>query len=375
MRCANCSAELAPEHRFCEVCGAVRPSFPQRIAESEREFQLLRDRHHSGQLDEAALSAELKRLVVHDEETGYWMLGARTGRWYWFDGQQWVLREPPSSEALPVQEDLSQALADQPLQQTVAQPSPGAQATPVTAEPASIVEAISAGPARVQTQAGNAMLQTLQRMLFVAAAGTLGALLGVLLAYVVGFFCGADTPAGHLACVFAQFAFLGVGLGLALGLGCGLLLGADVRGAGLGIPLGGLGGLTGGILLMAVRLTLLGTGQGAEEADPGLLAQALPLLVYGLAFALMIGLLPGLLTRSPSRAISGVVWCGVAAAAVLMLVLVVRGIGFASLSQALWTGYPLGIPGGSGRLASTAWPALFLGSILGAALGYTSLTD
>jgi len=375
MKCANCSAELAPEHRFCEVCGAVRPPFAQRIAESEREFRILSAQHQSGQLDDAALSAELKKLVVHEEDSGYWMLGARTGRWYWFDGQQWVLRDPPLGATYPVDEAAVPPVSVQaaPVSST---PPVVAAAAPNVSPSASMVERpATQAPGGAQAGPARATLPSLQRMLFVGAAGTLGALLGVLLAYIVSFFCRAESPSGQLTCLFLQFAALGAGMGFALGLGCGLLLGADVRGAGLGIPLGAMGGLTGGILLMATQLTLLRAVQGAEAADPGLLAQSVPLLVYGLAMALMIGLLPGFLVRSPSRAVSGAVACGIAAAALFLLVLLVQGVGLASHSESIWTGYPLGMAGLSGRLAATAWPALLHGVLLGLALGHTSVPD
>jgi hypothetical protein len=379
MKCANCGAELAPEHRFCEVCGAVRPPFVQRIAESEREFEILRNQHQSGQLDDAALTAELKRLVVHDEDTGYWMIGARTGRWYWFDGQQWAPRQPPAQETLAAEQVSMPPLSAQPVQASTAGPSLGSLTstsarTSTTVEQRIIQEAAIAPVAGTVAAASSAALPYLQRMLFVAAAGTLGAFLGVLLAYIVGFFCLPDTSAKLLTCLFVQFAFFGAGLGLALGLGCGLLLGGDVRGAGLGILLGALGGITGGILLMAARLSLLPSDLGAGDS-PGVLAQSLPVLIYGLALALMVGLLPGLLLRSPSRAISGVVGCCIGAGAVFFLVLVIQGIGIASLDLGLWTGSPLGIAGVTARLAATAWPALLFGSILGAVLGYTSVID
>jgi hypothetical protein len=376
MKCANCGAELAPEHRFCEVCGAVRPLFAQRIAESEREFQILRSQRQSGQLDDAALTDELKRLVVHDEDTGYWMIGARTGRWYWFDGQQWVPRQPLLQEALPAQDLSTPPPSARPL---AAQESFESTMVATAQASASVEQSIRQDTTTAQSAVSSpsttsTTLPYLQRMLFVAAAGTLGAFLGVLLAYIVGFFCQPDTSAKMLTCVFVQFAFFAAGLGLALGLGCGLLLGGDARGAGFGIPLGALGGLTGGILLMAARLTLLPTDLGAGDS-PSTLAQSLPLLIFGLAMALMIGLLPGFLVRSPSRAISGVVGGCIAAVIVFLLVLIAQAIGVASLDPSLWTGSPLGIAGVTARLAAAAWPALLMGSILGAALGYTSVID
>jgi len=48
MKCLLTVAQSSPLSTASgEVCGAVRPPFPQRIAESEREFQILRNRHQS----------------------------------------------------------------------------------------------------------------------------------------------------------------------------------------------------------------------------------------------------------------------------------------------------------------------------------------
>lgn len=117
MKCTNCGAELAPEERFCGECGAPRPQrspepfdfaqgklrrrLPPRFAEAEQRFTALRARYQAGELDDAAYGAELQKLVVEDGAGGYWMLGADSGEWYWYDGQQWVRRDPPLA-AVPV---------------------------------------------------------------------------------------------------------------------------------------------------------------------------------------------------------------------------------------------------------------------------------
>jgi hypothetical protein len=95
MKCTNCGAELALEERFCKGCGAPRPELPSRFAEAERRFATLRARYQAGVLDDAAYDAELRKLVIEDG-TGYWMLGADSGEWYWYDpqGQKWVRRDP-----------------------------------------------------------------------------------------------------------------------------------------------------------------------------------------------------------------------------------------------------------------------------------------
>ena len=95
MKCNNCGTELAPEDKFCGGCGAPRPQLSPRFVEAASRFRTLRARYRAGELEDAAYDAELRQLVVEDSAGGYWMLGADSGDWYWYDGQQWVQRNPP----------------------------------------------------------------------------------------------------------------------------------------------------------------------------------------------------------------------------------------------------------------------------------------
>jgi hypothetical protein len=105
MRCTKCGAELAPGDKFCGECGAPRlqrspeqsRGVPSRFAEAERRFATLHAGYQAGELDRAAYEAELQKLIVTDSSGGYWMLGADGGGWYWYDGQQWLRRDPPQA--------------------------------------------------------------------------------------------------------------------------------------------------------------------------------------------------------------------------------------------------------------------------------------
>jgi hypothetical protein len=72
---------------------------PPRFAEAVRRFAPLRARYQAGELDDVAYDVELQKLVVEDDTGGYWMLGADSGAWYWYDGEQWVRRDPPLAAA------------------------------------------------------------------------------------------------------------------------------------------------------------------------------------------------------------------------------------------------------------------------------------
>jgi hypothetical protein len=99
MRCSNCSHEMAPKDRFCAVCGVPRPARLPRFAQAEQRFAALKARYDAGQLNEAAFDAEMHKLVLQSE-SGYWMLGADSGEWYWYDGRQWLRRDPPAADGM-----------------------------------------------------------------------------------------------------------------------------------------------------------------------------------------------------------------------------------------------------------------------------------
>ncbi len=65
-------------------------------------FKQVEDHYFSlrGQLDAKRITQEqyeaaLKELMVQDAQGRYWMLGAQSGAWYVYDGQQWVQDTPP----------------------------------------------------------------------------------------------------------------------------------------------------------------------------------------------------------------------------------------------------------------------------------------
>jgi hypothetical protein len=53
-------------------------------------------RYQSGDISTTLYENEFGKLVVRDEVTGVWKHGPGSGQWLWFDGQNWVQRDPPS---------------------------------------------------------------------------------------------------------------------------------------------------------------------------------------------------------------------------------------------------------------------------------------
>ena len=63
-------------------------------------FEALKVKFQSGTISRQQFIDEMKKLRVKDEEGRYWMIGAQTGKWYFFDGRDWVQTDPPSQREM-----------------------------------------------------------------------------------------------------------------------------------------------------------------------------------------------------------------------------------------------------------------------------------
>jgi hypothetical protein len=66
-----------------------------RFIAAERRYIGLTARYQSGLLDRQAYREKLVGLAFQDDDGSYWTISGRDSRWHWFDGQQWVPRDPP----------------------------------------------------------------------------------------------------------------------------------------------------------------------------------------------------------------------------------------------------------------------------------------
>jgi len=62
----------------------------------EKEFEQLKRKFWLREISRQEFIAGLERLRLRDEEGRFWTLGAKSSRWYYFDGKKWVQSEPPS---------------------------------------------------------------------------------------------------------------------------------------------------------------------------------------------------------------------------------------------------------------------------------------
>jgi tetratricopeptide (TPR) repeat protein len=74
------------------------------LAQMESRFFELKGKLAVGQLAEDEFKREMENLRFQDHEGKWWMIGAQSGRWYYYDGTRWLLGQPdePSGNAYPL---------------------------------------------------------------------------------------------------------------------------------------------------------------------------------------------------------------------------------------------------------------------------------
>ncbi len=59
-------------------------------------FEKLKEKFQAGEISSQQFIDEMKPLRIKDDQGRYWMIGAQTGKWYYFNDKEWVQSEPPS---------------------------------------------------------------------------------------------------------------------------------------------------------------------------------------------------------------------------------------------------------------------------------------
>jgi len=65
------------------------------FSQVEATFAELKAQYEAGDLTEEQFRAQLQELMVQDEQDRWWIIGYKSGLWYYHDGQQWVQDDPP----------------------------------------------------------------------------------------------------------------------------------------------------------------------------------------------------------------------------------------------------------------------------------------
>jgi hypothetical protein len=69
---------------------------PNIFRQVESEFKSLKNKFTQGIISDREFKDRLKKLRVDDKKGKCWTIGARTGKWYCYDGKKWVESQPPS---------------------------------------------------------------------------------------------------------------------------------------------------------------------------------------------------------------------------------------------------------------------------------------
>jgi hypothetical protein len=77
----------------------------ENVEDLERRYQVLFSDFQASKIDEATFISEVDKLQFRDEWGRYWMLGAQTGAWHYYDGQAWHQGHPDEADKLPFMDD------------------------------------------------------------------------------------------------------------------------------------------------------------------------------------------------------------------------------------------------------------------------------
>ena len=67
----------------------------------ESKYADLKRTFEEGQLSAEAFQSEVDDLRSQDAHGRYWMIGAESGAWYYYDGAEWTQADPHNADTLP----------------------------------------------------------------------------------------------------------------------------------------------------------------------------------------------------------------------------------------------------------------------------------
>ncbi len=126
------------------------------LAQMQARFFELKGKLAVGQLTEPEFKHALEQLRFQDPHGRWWMIGAQSGRWYYYDGARWLLGDPPDPGA-PGLEAGAGIPVIPPTSQRTTYTAPQATATidPVANASQTISAAYSYAPAQPVTPSPN----------------------------------------------------------------------------------------------------------------------------------------------------------------------------------------------------------------------------
>jgi hypothetical protein len=92
---------------------------PKKLKEVEDLYEGLKYKLSTGEISSDDMKAELKKMMLRDEDNNFWMIGNKTGGWYVYDGKTWNAGNPYS------QPETRHTVPAEPKPQVRPEPSPG----------------------------------------------------------------------------------------------------------------------------------------------------------------------------------------------------------------------------------------------------------
>ena len=68
----------------------------KKFKDVEQEFERLRREFQQKKISRLEFIEQMKKLRMKDDEGRFWMVGAQSGKWYYYDGEKWIQDNPPS---------------------------------------------------------------------------------------------------------------------------------------------------------------------------------------------------------------------------------------------------------------------------------------
>ena len=68
----------------------------EKFKDIEKEFLRLKHKYRQNKISQREFKDRLKKLRLNDKNGRCWTIGARTGKWYFFDGKKWIESKPPT---------------------------------------------------------------------------------------------------------------------------------------------------------------------------------------------------------------------------------------------------------------------------------------
>lgn len=68
----------------------------KQFKEVEKTFDELKRKFRQREISRGDFIEESKKLKLKDEKGRFWMIGSKSGKWYYFDEKNWIQSEPPS---------------------------------------------------------------------------------------------------------------------------------------------------------------------------------------------------------------------------------------------------------------------------------------